>query len=261
MKNAIPPPLLRWCIGKIHTVVDAIRRYSTTTASSGRHPIFTTIAGEGEQTLFGWTTSTQPSSRRPAAISNRAMALEGVLLRPDLPGGKSKTAPHQFWMVEPEIAYIDLPGLSIAKLVSYIVERVLATTVRSRELNADIAALERIRPPFYRLTYTEVVEILTSDRTAQFMTDQQTQFEARKAEIDRRIAEIEAADKKGGLKKWQQEKNVREMIELRSELAELEVKIENNPKHAQLAADFRWGKTWAAPTKPSFRSCTTNPFS
>jgi asparaginyl-tRNA synthetase len=29
---------------------------------------------------------------------------------------------------------------------------------------------------------------------------------------------------------------------LRSELAELEVKIENNPKHAQLAADFRWGK-------------------
>ncbi len=160
---------------------------------------------------------------------------------------KSKTRRHltEFWMVEPEIAYIDLPGLlELAEnFVSYIVERVLADN-RSQleELNADIAALERIRPPFYRLTYTEVVEILTSDRTAQFMTDQQTQFEARKAEIDRRIAEIEAADKKGGLKKWQQEKNVREMIELRSELAELEVKIENNPKHAQLAADFRWGK-------------------
>ena len=29
---------------------------------------------------------------------------------------------------------------------------------------------------------------------------------------------------------------------MRSILAELETKIENNPKHAQLAADFQWGK-------------------
>jgi len=38
------------------------------------------------------------------------------------------------------------------------------------------------------------------------------------------------------------EKIAKEIIELRAELGELEVKIQNNPKHAQLAADFRWGK-------------------
>lgn len=243
----------QWCIGKIrHTVVDAIRRFFN---DNGfvlvDTPIFTTIAGEGEQALFEvdyFDRKLHLTQTGQLYLESAAMAYGKVYcFGPTFRAEKSKTRRHltEFWMVEPEIAYIDLPGLlELAEnFVSYIVERVLADN-RSQleELNADIAALERIRPPFYRLTYTEVVEILTSDRTAQFMTDQQTQFEARKAEIDRRIAEIEAADKKGGLKKWQQEKNVREMIELRSELAELEVKIENNPKHAQLAADFRWGK-------------------
>ena len=37
-------------------------------------------------------------------------------------------------------------------------------------------------------------------------------------------------------------KNARRVLELRAEIAELEIKIENNPKHAQLAAGFRWGK-------------------
>ena len=74
------------------------------------------------------------------------------------------------------------------------------------------------------------------------MAEQLAGFEKRKADIKQRITEIEAEDKKGGLKKWRQEKNAKELIELRSELAEVEVKIENNPKHARLAADFRWGK-------------------
>ena len=74
------------------------------------------------------------------------------------------------------------------------------------------------------------------------MAEQLTQFQAEKKTLETELTELEAAEAKGGLKKWQQEKNARRMLEIRSELAELDTKIENNPKHAQLAADFRWGK-------------------
>ena len=142
-------------------------------------------------------------------------------------------------MVEPEVAYIDLDGLlSLAEdFVHTIVQRVLKDNRSELEtLEADIAALEAIQKPFYRLTYTEVADILTSDRTREFMANQLNEFKAQKAEFDKELAEIEAADTKGGLKKWQQEKNARRSQQLRTEIDELETKIENNPKHAQLAA-------------------------
>ncbi len=243
----------QWCIGKVrHTVIDAIRRFFN---DNGfvlvDTPIFTTIAGEGEQTLFEvdyfgrklHLTQTGQLYLESAAMSYGKVYCFGPTFRAE----KSKTRRHltEFWMVEPEVAYTDLAGLlDLAEnFVSYIVERVLSENCAQLEqLGADIASLEKIRPPFCRLTYTEVVDVLTSELTAKFMAAQQAQFESRKAEIKQRIAEIEAQDSRVGLKKWQQEKNARELIELNSELAEVEVKIENNPKHAQLAACFRWGK-------------------
>jgi asparaginyl-tRNA synthetase len=109
-------------------------------------------------------------------------------------------------------------------------------------MGADIAGLEKIAPPFVRLTYSEAVDILTSQRTVTFLAEQLEQFKMQKAALEAELAEIEAAEKKGGLKKWQQEKNARRLPELRGEIAELETKIENNPKHAELAANFKWGK-------------------
>jgi len=86
------------------------------------------------------------------------------------------------------------------------------------------------------------VDILTSDRTQQFMAAQLDQFQSQKQQLEQELAQIEAADAKGGLKKWQQEKNAQRLQQIRTELTELQVKIDNNPKHAQLAADFCWGK-------------------
>ena len=79
---------------------------------------------------------------------------------------KSKTRRHltEFWMVEPEVAFIDLDGLlELAEnFVSYIAARVLQDNKSQLEtLGADIATLEKIKPPFYRLTYTEAADILT----------------------------------------------------------------------------------------------------
>jgi asparaginyl-tRNA synthetase len=67
------------------------------------------------------------------------------------------------------------------------------------------------------------------------------EFKGQKQQIESRIAELEE-EQAGQIKQWKRDKNAAELIELRSELAEVDTKIENNPKHAQLAAEFRWGK-------------------
>jgi asparaginyl-tRNA synthetase len=242
-----------WCIGRIrHTVIDAIRRFFNDNGFTlVDTPIFTTIAGEGEQTLFEVDYFGQPlhlAQTGQLYLESAAMSFGKVYcFGPTFRAEKSKTRRHltEFWMVEPEVAYIDLPGLlNLAEdFVFSIVQRVLKDNRSELEtLGADIPALEQIQKPFVRLTYTEVADILTSDRTKTFMAEQLTEFQAEKQDLETELAEPEAAEKKGGLKKWQQEKNARRMLEIRSELTELDTKIENNPKHAKLAADFRWGK-------------------
>ena len=67
-------------------------------------------------------------------------------------------------MVEPEVAFIDsrrTAGLA-EDFVSSIVQRVLhgQPAANSRPSSADIAALETISEPFYRLTYTQAADIL-----------------------------------------------------------------------------------------------------
>jgi asparaginyl-tRNA synthetase len=159
---------------------------------------------------------------------------------------KSKTRRHltEFWMVEPEVAFIYLDGLlELAEnFVSFITAQVLEKNRSELEaLGANIASLEKIKPPFYRLTYTQAVEILKGQKTKEFMASQLEQFLENKKQIEKRIAELEAQEKES-IKQWQKDKNAAELIELRSELAEVETKIENNPKHAQLASEFAWGK-------------------
>jgi asparaginyl-tRNA synthetase len=242
-----------WCIGRIrHTVIDAIRRFFNDSGFTLIDtPIFTTIAGEGEQTLFEVDYFGQPLNLTQTGqlyLESAAMSFGKVYcFGPTFRAEKSKTRRHltEFWMVEPEVAFIDLPGLlDLAEdFVSSIVQRVLKDNRSELEtLGADIAALEAIQKPFVRLSYSQVADILTSDRTQIFMAEQLTQFQSQKQAMESELVELEAAASKGGQKKWQQEKNARRIQQIRSELAELQVKIENNPKHAQLAADFRWGK-------------------
>ncbi|OQY06001.1 MAG: hypothetical protein B6I25_04770 [Planctomycetales bacterium 4572_13] len=242
-----------WCIGRIrHTVIDAIRRFFNDNGFTLIDtPIFTTIAGEGEQTLFEVDYFGQPlhlTQTGQLYLESAAMSFGKVYcFGPTFRAEKSKTRRHltEFWMVEPEVAYIDLPGLLdlAEEFVFSIVQRVLKDNHDELEtLGADIAALEATQTPFVRLSYSEVVDILTSDRTQKFMAAQLEQFQGQKRMMEQELAQIEAADAKGGLKKWQQEKNARRLQKIRSELVELQVKIDNNPKHARLAADFCWGK-------------------
>ena len=242
-----------WCIGRIrHTVIDAIRRFFN---DNGfvlvDTPIFTAIAGEGEQTLFKvdyfgrdmYLAQTGQLYLESAACSFGKVYCFGPTFRAE----KSKTRRHltEFWMVEPEVAFIDLAGLlELAEnFVTSVVRRVLKDNRNELEiLGADIAGLERIEPPFVRLTYTEATEILTSRRTVEFMAEQLEGFRKRKTEIEKQIADIDSSEKSDGLKQWQKDKNAKLAAELSAELSELDVKIENNPRHVQLATEFCWGK-------------------
>jgi asparaginyl-tRNA synthetase len=78
---------------------------------------------------------------------------------------KSKTRRHltEFWMIEPEVAWNDSDdNMRLQEeFVSYLVERALERTAEElKELERDTSPLERVRPPFPRVNYTDAVAIL-----------------------------------------------------------------------------------------------------
>ena len=78
---------------------------------------------------------------------------------------KSKTRRHltEFWMIEPEMAFVDSDGNMAfqEELVTAIVERALERCRPELEyLERDLSRLENVRPPFPRVSYTEAVERL-----------------------------------------------------------------------------------------------------
>ena len=242
----------QWCIGRIrHTIIDAIRRFFN---DNGfiliDTPIFTTIVGEDQTSLFEvdyFGTPLHMTQTGQLYLESAAMSFGKVYcFGPTFRAEKSKTRRHltEFWMVEPEVAFIDLPGLlELAEnFVSFIVAQVLQNNRPELEtLGVNIEALERIQPPFHRLTYTEAVDILTGPKAKDFLARQLQDFQNQKQELDAKIADLEA-QQGGQMKQWKKDKIAAELIDLRGALAETNTKIENNPNHAQLAAEFRWGK-------------------
>ncbi len=78
---------------------------------------------------------------------------------------KSKTRRHltEFWMVEPEVAWNDSnDNMRLQEdFVSYVVARCLDRRKSElAELERDIASLQRVVPPFHRISYTDAVEKL-----------------------------------------------------------------------------------------------------
>ena len=242
----------QWCIGKIrHTVIDSIRRFFN---DNGYilidTPILTSMVGEDKQSLFEVDYFGSPlhlTQTGQLHVESAAMSFGRVYcFGPTFRAERSKTRRHltEFWMVEPEVAFIDLDGLLELgeNFVSFIAAQVLQDNRGELEtLGADLESLEKIKPPFYRLTYTDAGDILTGEKTKKFLADQLEELKNQKQNIENRIAELEE-EQKGQIKQWKRDKNAAELIELRSELNEVETRIENNPKHAKLAAEFVWGK-------------------
>jgi asparaginyl-tRNA synthetase len=90
---------------------------------------------------------------------------------------KSKTRRHltEFWMIEPEMAFYDLDmNMDLAeKMLQFIVKTVLEEKKAELEiLERDTTLLEKAASePYKRISYTEAVEQLKSDETAQMLDD------------------------------------------------------------------------------------------
>jgi asparaginyl-tRNA synthetase len=132
-------------------------------------PILTPAAVEGTTTLFEIDYHGTPAYlSQSGQLYNEAniMAFGRVYcFGPPFRADKSKTRRHiqEFWMVEPEAAYVDMwQNMEIQEeFVSYIVQ----TTLRERHkeldlLGRDLGRLENVEPPFPRIHYDEAVEMI-----------------------------------------------------------------------------------------------------
>jgi asparaginyl-tRNA synthetase len=132
-------------------------------------PILTPAACEGTSTLFPVDYFGDPAYLTQSGqlyIEATALALGKVYsFGPTFRAEKSKTRRHltEFWMIEPEVAFMDLDGLlGLAEnFLSHIVQSVLKN--RAPELaviGRDPAKLQNICPPFPRLRYDAAAEML-----------------------------------------------------------------------------------------------------
>ncbi|MEJ2082165.1 MAG: asparagine--tRNA ligase [Acidobacteriota bacterium] len=137
-------------------------------------PILTPAACEGTTTLFEIDYFGEKAYlSQSGQLYNEAACMsvgKTYCFGPTFRAEKSKTRRHlmEFWMVEPEVAFAELDDIMRLgeDLVSSIVERVLD---RRREelkvLERDTTLLEKIRPPFPRLTYREAFDLLEKEGT------------------------------------------------------------------------------------------------
>jgi asparaginyl-tRNA synthetase len=132
-------------------------------------PIITPAACEGTSTLFPvdyFDEQAYLTQSGQLYIEATAMALGKVYsFGPTFRAEKSKTRRHltEFWMVEPEVAFAKLDDLmELAEgLISFVVARCLEKRRADLEtIGRKLEALEKITPPFPRISYDEAVQML-----------------------------------------------------------------------------------------------------
>ena len=132
-------------------------------------PILTPAACEGTSTLFetDYFGESAYLAQSGQLYSEASIASLGRVycFGPTFRAEKSKTRRHllEFWMVEPEMAYADLDDcMELAEgFVTYIVQTVLDRQKAQLEvLERDTTLLEKVTPPFPRLSYDEAVAML-----------------------------------------------------------------------------------------------------
>jgi len=135
-------------------------------------PILTGSSVEGTSTLFetdyfgdkAYLSQSGQLYLEPAAAAFGKVYCFGPTFRAE----KSKTRRHltEFWMLEPEVAFIDFEGLCrlaedlIAHLVGWALDRCREDLKR---LERDTAKLEAVKLPFPRITYRDGIAKLVAD--------------------------------------------------------------------------------------------------
>ncbi len=132
-------------------------------------PILTPNACEGSTTLFETDYFGKPaflSQSGQLYMEAAAMAFGKVYcFGPTFRAEKSKTRRHlmEFWMLEPEIAYITFEdNMHLQEdMITYVVQEVLKNCKEELKIiGRDTSLLEKVKPPFPKISYREALAIL-----------------------------------------------------------------------------------------------------
>ncbi len=161
----------QWATLRIRaTVIKAIRDYLDSHGYINLDtPIITPTAGENTTSLFEVNYFDEPAYlAQTGQLYNEAniMAFGKVYcFGPTFRAEKSKTRRHltEFWMVEPEMAFFSLEDLM--DMEEDFVTSIVKTVLRERRaelavLERDTTLLEKVEPPFPRISYDEAVKML-----------------------------------------------------------------------------------------------------
>ena len=163
-----------WAVLRIrHTVFGAIHEFFR---SRGYYevqgPMFVSAAVEGGATLF----PVKYFDREDVYLTQSSQfylevliyALEKVYtVAPSFRAEPSRTRRHltEFWHAEAEEAWLQFDGLLnlLEDLITYIVNKVLEERQDELKLlNRNTKILDNVKPPFYRVSYDEAIDILQS---------------------------------------------------------------------------------------------------
>jgi len=168
----------QWAVLRVRaTVISAIREWLDTNGFINMDtPILTPAACEGTTTLFGTKYFDEGMAylAQSGQLYNEAdiFAFQKVYcFGPTFRAEKSKTRRHltEFWMVEPEVAFCDLDGVMEIEeqFVSHIVQRVLRDRrPELKSLGRDTTMLEKVTPPFPRISYDDALAKIAEIRDA-----------------------------------------------------------------------------------------------
>ena len=162
----------QWAVLRVRAaVIAAMREWLDTNGFLNMDtPILTPAACEGTSTLFETEYFDEGKAylAQSGQLYNEAniMAFGKVYcFGPTFRAEKSKTRRHltEFWMLEPEIAFCNLDGMMEIEeqMVTHIVQRVLRDRgPELKSLGRDLGRLEKIAPPFPRISYDDAAKKL-----------------------------------------------------------------------------------------------------
>ncbi len=156
-----------------HVFMHAVREWLDREGFIGADtPILTPSACEGTTTLFETTYFEQKAYlSQSGQLYNEALAMalgKVYCFAPAFRAERSKTRRHliEFWMVEPEMAFCDLDGClqTVERLLSSALQEIARRCPDElRLLGRDPSEVQKVQPPFPRISYDEALKILDEE--------------------------------------------------------------------------------------------------
>ncbi len=211
-------------------------------------PLLTKNAVEGTSTLFeidyfgnpAYLTQSGQLHGEVMAMAFNKIYTFGPVFRAE----KSKTRRHltEFWMIEPEMAFYDLDmNMSLAEdFLIRIASDVLTECQDELELlGRNLDALDKVKSPFPRMTYTEAVQLLKSEQTRLKVVNKEEDLHIEKSDLEKESRSNQ--QNYGQLKDWKKRRIDAREIEINIRLGQIEEELRNLPQWWRSAESFEWG--------------------